>query len=84
MKAAVGHHDDAPFYCVKCSTEGCTHLIPLLEYDTEKRRKNPPEFQVKCPMCGQINLYNDAQMDIVAVRRVEGFAPAKGFRNVKH
>jgi len=83
MKAAVGHHDDAVFYCVKCANEKCAELIRLLEYAPEKQRKNPPEFQAKCQMCGQINLYNDVQVDIVAVRRVEGFAPAKGFRNVK-
>jgi hypothetical protein len=57
MKAAVGHHDDAVFYCVKCANEKCAELIRLLEYDPEKQRKNPPEFQAKCQMCGQINLY---------------------------
>jgi primosomal replication protein N len=83
MRASSGHHDDASFYCVKSANEGCKHLIPLLRYDPERQRKNPREFQVKCLVSGQQNLYDDTQVSIGTVRRVEGFVPAKGFRNVK-
>ena len=82
MGTSVRHHDDASFYCVKCANEGCEHLVPLLKYESEKLRRNPPEFQVKCPFCGQSNLYRDAEVNIPRLRRVERFASAKGFRNV--
>ena len=82
-RVAVRHHDHASFYCVECINENCKHLIPLLKYDPKKQRKNPPEFQVNCPVCGQSNLYDDTDLRVAPARRVEGFAAAEGFRNVQ-
>jgi len=61
--------------------ESCKQLIPLLEYDSTKKLKNPPVFKVKCSVCGQSNLYDDSHLRVSEARRVEGFAAAKGFRN---
>jgi Zn finger protein HypA/HybF involved in hydrogenase expression len=83
MAVSIHHHDDASFYCVKCANHKCEHLIPLLKYDPERQRRNPAEFQLKCPVCGESNLYNDTEVSISAARRVRGFVPAIGFRNVR-
>jgi hypothetical protein len=61
--------------------ESCKQLIPLLEYDSTKKLKNPPEFKVKCSVCGQSNLYDNSHLRVSEARRVEGFAAAKGFQN---
>jgi hypothetical protein len=82
-QVTVRHHDNASYYCVECTNEKCKELIPLLEYDPKKQRKNPPEFKAKCPVCGHANLYDDIWLQVSMVRRVEGFAAAWGFRNVE-
>ena len=83
MGGSVHHHDESNFYCVKCVSEGCDHLIPLLQYEPERQRRNPAEFRVQCPLCGKSNLYNDTEVQIGPARRIEGFVPVKGLRNMK-
>jgi len=77
------HHDKTSFYCVKCSNEYCEKLIPLLEQDSQKQRKNPEEFRVRCPFCDESSLYGDKQIVVSLVRRLKGFVAAEGFRNVR-
>jgi len=74
------HHDYADYHCIAC--ENCRRLIPLLEVDAQKQRRNPPKFQKTCPFCGHSGLYTDAEVQVAKVRRVRGFVPADGFKNV--
>ncbi len=76
------HHDKKDYYCVECSNEDCKHLIPLLEYDPKKQLRSPSEFQRRCRLCGESSLYHAKEIKVSRARRVQGFEPAEGFRNV--
>ena len=76
------HHDKKGYYCVECSNEAYKKLIPLLEHDPKKRPRDPHEFRQRCPRCGTSSHYHESEILVSTVRRVQGFEPAEGFRNV--
>jgi hypothetical protein len=78
------HHDKASFYCVKCANEYCQKLIPLLEHDSQRRRKNPPEFRIRCPFCDVSTVYSENEIVVDFVRRPKSFVATEGFRNVRY
>jgi hypothetical protein len=82
-KRPLSHHDKMSYYCVVCSNEDCRKMIPLLLHDSQKQRRNPPEFRIRCPFCDKSSLYSDSQIQVSLVRHKKGFVTAEGFRNAR-